>query len=274
MKLNKMKIMDRVVEIIMLLSSIIILVPILIMLSGSLKTNVEAASATLSLPSVWKFDNYLYVLKEGKMLSAFLNSVLIAFISVAVTLIFSSACGFILSRKKTAAARKLYRFILIGMIAPMQIVTTFILMKLIHFSGYASVIAIYVATNIPFSVLLFEGFTGTIPSDIDESAVIDGCGPLRMFFAIIFPLMLPVSMTNIITISIGIWNDFMIPLFLLTSSKYWTLPLTVYNFFGQYASDWNYVFANLVLTATPIVIVFLLLQKYIIAGMTAGAIKG
>jgi raffinose/stachyose/melibiose transport system permease protein len=109
---------------------------------------------------------------------------------------------------------------------------------------------------------------------MEESAVIDGCSPTRAFFSIILPLLQPVTMTSIVTIAIGVWNDFILPLYMLSSSKHWTLPLTVYNFFGQYSSNWNYVFANLMLTAVPMIILYMLLQKYIIDGLTAGSVKG
>ncbi len=267
------KVSRYILEIFIILLSVIIVAPLLIMVFGSFKDSTEAAKAALTLPVEWKFDNYLFVIKEGGMGRAFINSVLITFFSVFFTVILSSSCGYILSRRKTRTSRGIYYYIFIGMVAPYQIVTTFILFRILGISGYASVITLYVAINLPFSVILYEGFVKSIPSDIDESAVIDGCGPFRAFTQIIFPLLKPVTVTNIITVAMAVWNEFVIPLFLLSSARHWTLPLTVYNFFGQYSSNWNYVYANLVLTALPIVILYLFLQKYIIAGMTAGAVK-
>lgn len=262
-------------EVFMLLISLIILAPILIMLFGSLKTEVEVLKFDLSLPSTFKFDNYLFVIKSGNVLRAMSNSILIALFSVIACLAFSSQCAFILARRKSRTSEKIYNYFILGMVAPLQIITTFALFKILNLSGtYLSVILIYIAINLPFSVLMFTSFIKGVPRDIDEAAVVDGCGALRVFYQIIFPNLKPVIMTNIIIIAMSVWNDFMIPLYFLNSSSKWTMPLTVYNFFGQYFSNWNYVFADLILTALPIVILYLFCQKYIIAGMTAGAVKG
>lgn len=269
----KQRLINIIVELMMLCLSLIIIVPILLMILGSFKDAAEAAKVSLSLPGEWNFDNYVFAFKEGKMARAFFNSVFITFCSVFITVICSSACGYVVSRRKNGLSKGIYNYFFIGMVAPYQIVTTFLLFKFCHISGYLSVIILFIAINLPFSIILFEGFIKNIPLDIDESAAIDGSSPLRTFSSIIFPLLKPVTVTCIITVSIAVWNEFMIPLYLLSSSKYWTLPLTVYNFFGQYSSNWNYVFANLIICSLPILILYLLLQKHIIAGMTAGAVK-
>lgn len=258
-----------------MLISLIILVPLLIMLLGSLKDNVEVLKFDISLPSKFRFDNYLFVIKSGNVLRAMSNSLLISFFSVLACLLFSSQCAFVLARRSTRKSQRIYNYFVLGMVAPLQIITTFALVKLLNLTGtYISVILIYIAVNLPFSVFMFTSFIKGVPRDIDEAAVVDGCSPLRLFYGIIFPNLKPVVATNIVIIAMSIWNDFMIPLYFLNSSSKWTMPLTVYSFFGQYFSDWNYVFADLMLTAMPIIILYLFCQKYIVAGMTAGAVKG
>lgn len=126
----------------------------------------------------------------------------------------------------------------------------------------------------PFTIMTFSSFIKGVPREIDEAAIMDGCNPGQMIFRVLMPILKPVAVTNIVVTAIGCWNDFMIPLFYLGSSEKWTVPLAVYNFFGLYARNWNYVFAVLTLTVIPIVIMFLFLQKYIVSGMTAGAVKG
>ena len=130
------------------------------------------------------------------------------------------------------------------------------------------------ALQMPWTIFTMSGFIKNVPRELDEAAFIDGATPVRTFFSVIFPLLKPIVATVIVTTAMGAWNEFMVPLYFFNSSSKWTMPLTVYNFFGQYSSDWNYVFADLVLTALPITILYLLCQKYVVAGATAGAVKG
>ncbi|MNN66497.1 Inner membrane ABC transporter permease protein YcjP [compost metagenome] len=129
-------------------------------------------------------------------------------------------------------------------------------------------------TNFFFFVMLYTGFFKSIPRDIDESAVIDGAGPLTLFFKIIFPLLKPVTVTLIIITFMNVWNDFGITIYFLNSPSNYTITLTIYNFLGTYSSQWNLIFANIVVVSVPVVLLYLLLQNYIIDGMTAGSVKG
>ena len=132
---------------------------------------------------------------------------------------------------------------------------------------------IFTTYGLPMAVFLYTGFIKTVPRELDEAAFIDGCGPVRLFYQIIFPLLKPVTMTIFILSFIGAWNDVMIPMFFSNSGK-WALPLTVYNFYGGYVKSWNYIFADIIITISPLLLVYIFAQKYVIAGMTAGAVKG
>lgn len=262
-------------EMALLVVSLAILVPIALMVLGSLKSPLEAQAYDLRLPSEWHWDNYATVFESGGMGRAFKNSVIIAFFGVCLTVLFSAMCSFTIARRSNRYTRTLFVGILLGMIAPFSVVPTISLMQILQLSGtYASVIFIYIGINVSYSVFIFTGFIRSVPRELDEAAIVDGCGPYRMFFSIVLPLLKPVVATNVIILTMSIWNEFMIPLYFFNTSAKWTLPLTVYNFFGQYAGKWNLVFADLVITVTPIVIVFLIGQKYIVAGMTSGAVKG
>jgi raffinose/stachyose/melibiose transport system permease protein len=262
-------------ELIMLILSLVILLPLLIMVLGSLKSPLEAQYFDLTIPSEWHFNNYLTVIINGGMGRAFKNSIILAFFGVSLTVLFAALCSFTLARKSNGYTGALFIFILCGMIAPFSVVPTIGLLQILHLSGtYAGVISIYVGINISYSIFIFTGFIKSIPRELDEAAIVDGCGSYRMFFRVILPLLQPVLVTNIIIVTMSIWNEFMIPLYFFNTAAKWTLPLTVYNFFGQYANQWNLVFADLVLTALPITIVYLLGQKYIVSGMTSGAVKG
>ncbi len=120
----------------------------------------------------------------------------------------------------------------------------------------------------------YTGFYKSIPRDIDESALLDGCSILRLLFSIVFPLVKPVTVTVIIISFMSVWNDFSIAIYFLNSPKKYTMVLTAYNYFGVHSADWNLVFGDIVLVSLPVVILYFALQKYIVAGMTAGAVKG
>jgi raffinose/stachyose/melibiose transport system permease protein len=245
------------------------------MVLGSVKSPLEAQAYNLKRPSQLQFDNYVKVFKDGGMGTAFKNSLIITSFGVFFTTIFAAMCSFTIARKKSRYTDILFICILLGMIAPFSVVPTISLMQILNLSGtYVSVIFIYIGINISYSVFIFAGFIKSVPRELDEAAIVDGCGPYRMFFSIILPLLQPVLATNIIITTMAIWNEFMIPLYFFNTASKWTLPLTVYNFFGQYAGQWNLVFANLVITVVPIVVIYLLGQKYIVSGMTSGAVKG
>ncbi len=262
-------------EMFMLLASLIVVIPLLIMIFGSLKNPAEAAQFSLALPTQWRFENFYVVFKEGGIANAMKNSFLITSMSVAIIVISSALCSFVITRKKSIYSKVLYNVFIMGMVAPLQIITTFGLLKLLNIIGsYFAVIMVFSAYQIPWSVFIFCGFIKTIPREMDEAAFVDGAKPVMLFFKVILPLLKPVLATTIVIFSMSVWNDFMIPLYFFNTSEKWPMPLTVYNFFGQYFSNWNYVFADLVLTALPVTILYLCFQRYIIAGMTAGAVKG
>jgi len=257
------------------LSSILIIVPLLIMIFGSFKTPAEAQKFNLELPTQWMFSNYTYVFQTGGIGKAMLNSVIVTVAVTALTIVSSGLCAFIISRRGGRYTSSLYNVFLLGMVSPMQVVTTFALLKIIHLTGtYIGVIFVETAIQLPWAIFMFTGFIKNVPRELDEAAYIDGARPLTMFFRVILPLLKPIVATTLVSTAMGAWNEFMIPLYFFNTSDKWTMPLTVYNFFGQYSSNWNYVFTDLVLTALPITILYLYCQKYIVAGMTAGAVKG
>jgi raffinose/stachyose/melibiose transport system permease protein len=135
-------------------------------------------------------------------------------------------------------------------------------------------ILVEVAIGIPFSTLLYKGFMGTIPKEIDEAAIVDGCGGFRLFFQIIFPLLKPVTSTVIVLSAVTIFNDFVNPLYFLPGANNATVQLTLYNFMSMYVTSWNLLFADIILITIPPLILFIFFNKKIVAGMTAGAIKG
>src|SRR5690606_26117251 len=137
-----------------------------------------------------------------------------------------------------------------------------------------SVIFIYAALNTAFSIFLYTGFVKSLPRALDEAAFIEGANIWQVFFKIVSPLLLPVNATVAIMVFMGVWNDITIALYVLPDSATWTMPLSVYNFYGMFSREWNLIFADLVLTSLPVIVLYVFAQRFIVSGMTAGAMKG
>lgn len=258
-----------------LIVSLAFFIPILMMLLGSFKSQGEVLALDLSLPKEFRFENYRHVLKTGGILRGYLNSFIITSGAVVLILLFGALTGIVISRRKGRASKLIYSYYLFGLTATMQMVTTYSLMIKLRLNGsYLGVILVFAAINLPFAVLTFSSFVTGVPLEIDEAARIDGAGAGSLVFRILLPIMKPVTVTNLIIAAIGVWNNFQVPLYLMSSSKRMTIPMTVFNFYGLYARDWQYVFAALTITILPVVILYLALQQYIVEGMTAGAVKG
>ncbi|HEX7714666.1 MAG TPA: carbohydrate ABC transporter permease [Bacillota bacterium] len=260
------------------LISIIVLIPFAVMLVNSFKTKEESYSMTLKLPAVFQFHNYMTVIQQGNITSSFLNSFMYAAICVVVVVLTCSMAAFVISRNETRLNRFVYYLIIMGIILPVNYVALMKVMQVTLLNNTRIGISLlYAAMNIPISLLITTSFINTIPKELDEAAIIDGCGPWSLFSHIIFPLLKPVMVTVGLLGFMSAWNDFMMPLYYLNNSSKWPMSLTVYGFFGasmQAQRQWNLVCADIVLTSAPVIIVYLLGQKYIVSGVTAGAIKG
>jgi raffinose/stachyose/melibiose transport system permease protein len=256
--------------------SLVVLIPLYFALINSFKVEAEANLLRVSLPQKWAIpENYQEVIKRGNIFVAFKSSMIVTFATVVLAIVFASMAAFVMERKKTKASGLLDFFILMGIIIPPSIVPTFFLLKLLDLHGtYQGVVLIYIALYTPVSIILYKGYFKTVPREIDEAAIIDGCNFTQLYWRVVFPLLKPVSSTVFIIIFMSVWNDFTIALYFLNTPNRFTLPLTVYFFFGQYFNSWNLVFADVILIALPVVVVYFFAQKSIIAGMTAGAIKG
>nr|WP_255525976.1 MULTISPECIES: carbohydrate ABC transporter permease [unclassified Oceanispirochaeta] len=242
---------------------------------GSFKTKGDAAHFALSFPDPWQFKAYIHVISESSFLRSFFNSVFLTTVSTIFVLLFSAPAAFVIARRDSKAMKIVFLSFMLGIIAPLSVIPTVVLIRTFNLYGsYWSGIFLYLARFIPWSLFLVTGFVKTIPRELDEAAILDGCSPLRMFWQIIMPLLRSILLTSVVFIAMNVWNDFQIPIYFFSSSDKWTMPLLVFNFFGQYMRQWNLVFACLILTALPISILYLFVQKYIIAGMTQGAVKG
>lgn len=257
------------------LISLAVLLPLLLILVNALKTPAETNVLTLNLPQKWQFVNFIEVFRETNIIHSFFNSLLVTVLSIGLSVFLGTIAGYVLSRNRDSFNNKIYAFFLAGMIVPVQIIALVQVLQVVHMmDNYAGLILVYTAMFIPQSVFMVYGFVSTIPKDMDEAAIMDGASPWNLFIKIMMPLLKPIIVTLFITQFVFVWNDFQMPLYLIKSSKNWTIVLGVYNFMGQYNSQWNMVCAYILLCTLPVVIVYLMGQKYIIDGMVAGAVKG
>ncbi|MCR5255462.1 MAG: carbohydrate ABC transporter permease [Acetatifactor sp.] len=254
--------------------TLVFVTPLWMVFINSVKEKKDARFFALGLPSVWRWDNYETVIKAGSVLRAFFNGLIVSGGSVLIVLAFSSIAAFVISRSTSKWAKGAYYTFLCGLVIPVAFVPTYLILDTLKlFNTYMGLILVSATYGLPMSIFLYTGFVKTIPRELDEAAFLDGCPPLKMVFEIIFPLLKPITITLFIFNFVGCWNDIQVPLYFSNTAK-WNLPLTVYNFYGTYGSSWNLVFADIVMTVLPLLVLYLVCQKYIIAGMTAGAVKG
>lgn len=271
----KKRIIHMLANVVSFALSLLVLIPILVLLINSFKTSGEANSMSLALPKVWVVENYEIVMEQGKLVSSFLNGFLYAVCSVSIIVAVVSAAAFVIGRNRKGINRFLYYFIISGIAMPINTVALMKVMQLLNLMNTrVGIILIYAATNIPLSLFLSYGFVETIPREIDEAAVIDGCKPFQLFRIVILPLFKPILSTLFVLNFMTVWNDFMMPLYYLNNSRKWPMTLAVYNFFGVFENSWNLVSADIILTLLPVLIIFILGQKYIVGGVSAGSVKG
>jgi raffinose/stachyose/melibiose transport system permease protein len=255
--------------------SLTMFIPIYLVFVNSLKTKAEASSMGPELPTAMMWSNFATVIERGKLVTAFGNSLLYALGATIIGTTLAAMAAYVLSRHRTRLNRAVYFLIIMGIAMPTNFVTLTKVMQLSHLiNSQIGVILLYAAGQIPFSVFLIYAFVETLPRELDEAAIIDGCSPTRLFFAVIYPLLTPVLVTSAVLNLLGVWNEFLIPLYYLNRSTNWPMTLAVYNFFGQYQADWSLVSADVVLTILPVIGIYLLAQRFILSGMTSGAVKG
>ena len=263
------------VNILAWLLSLLLLTPLLLILLNSFKTSAAASEMNLALPASLEWSNYSVVIEKGKLGITFLNSLCYSVSSVLLCTLLSAMASYVLSRNRKKLHRFLYMFIVLGIAMPINFVTLMTVMQTVNLmNSRIGIVLLYTATQIPFNVFLIHSFVSKIPEDIDEAAIIDGASAPGMFIRIVLPLLKPVLVTVMVLTFLNTWNEFVMPLYFLDSSDKWPMTLAVYNFFGMYFKDWNLVCADIVLTSAPVILVYLLGQKYIVSGMTAGAVKG
>ena len=262
------------------LISILFVSPILIVLMNSFKKKAFISLEPFKLPNEKSYvglENYLTSISKYDFIKAVGWTVFITVLSVIVILVCCSMCAWFITRVHNKFTMALYMLCLFSMIVPFQMVM-FPLSKLanmMHLSNPIGIILVYLGFGAGLAVFMFCGFVKSIPLEIEEAAMIDGCTPIQTFFQVVFPIMKPTVITVAILQAMWIWNDYLLPYLVLDLKKYKTIPIVIQYLKGGYgAVDWGTMMAMLVLAIIPIIIFYGICQKYIIEGVVAGAVKG
>lgn len=258
--------------------AIIMLIPIYYIVVSTFKTAQEVTFHPLSFPAEWHFDRYVSAWNEMHYPRALLNTLIVSIPSVTLSTLFSAAASYAIVRCPNAVNRLIYKIFIAGLLIPgnVSLIALYKLMQGLHLNNSLLGLIVLGCSGVSLmSIFLLKNFLmSSVTIEIEEAADVDGCGVLRKFFVIVLPLLRPVLATNMIISLVGVWNDYMNPaLFLQDDTKY-TLLLEVYQNVGQFSTDWLTMFNMLVLGIAPLTLLFLILQKHIIAGVAAGAVKG
>lgn len=258
--------------------SIVFIVPFVFIFLTASKTQAEASLFQFTWPSQFQLiENIRDVLaySDGRMFRALLNSTLITVGSVTLVVLLSALVAYVMQRRRDRTASVVSAFLLAGLIIPPSIVPTiFVLQSIGLYKTLFGFMLIEVAFTMPFATLIFRTFIGSIPREIDEAAIVDGASPLRIFFSVILPLLRPAMVTVIVVLSVAIFNDFTGPLYFLPGTQNVTVQVTLFSFISQFGSQWNLLFADVVILTIPPLVMFMLFQRQLVSGLTSGAIKG
>jgi raffinose/stachyose/melibiose transport system permease protein len=261
-----------------LFTGVVFVVPFLFILLQAVKSPQEARSLSFAWPTEFPIMDNLRQVFEARdymLVIAFINSTVLTVASVALMVVLGAMVAYVLQRRASRLNSTVHGLVLMGLIIPPAVVpTVWVLQKLSLFKTMSGMILIEVAFGLAFTVLLFRAFIGSIPKDLDEAAMIDGAGPVRLFFRVIFPLLRPVIVTVIVVQSVFVFNDFQNPLYFFPGDANATVQLTTYNFKSQFTTAYNLLFMNILLVTIPPLIAYMIFQRQIVAGMTSGAVKG
>lgn len=261
----------------LILAAAFTLGPFLLALLNSFKTNGELLTDVLALPKTLRLDNYLRTWQKMRFLRGLGNTAFLAALGVALMVLLAAPAGWRLCRTKTRLSAGLFSLFVFSMLIPFSSVMI-PLYKVILNLGITNSLTgfslVYSGMGVSMALFLYHGFVKSIPLELEEAATIDGCGSLRMFFTVVFPLLKPVTAAVCITNVLWIWNDFLLPLIVLSDNKKYTLLLSTNTLFGQYSSDWTAILSALILAALPVILYYAFFQKHIIRGIGDGALKG
>ncbi|MGL1920866.1 MAG: carbohydrate ABC transporter permease [Hyphomicrobiales bacterium] len=278
--LNKIKAQKKFNTLLMQLflgiNAVVILYPIIMMVLSGFKTNSEIFGEPFSLPKSFSLDNFLVIWNTTDVPRYLVNSTIVTGLSIILLLTMGSMAAYALSRYKFKGNILIYLFFLSGLMLPLRlaIIPLFIQLKYLGLvDSLLGLVCIYTAMSLPATVFILTGFLKTLPSELEDSARMDGASEFRIMVQIMVPLISPALVIAGIYNAVPIWNDFFFPLIFIQSPEWKTLAQGLTTFFGEYSINYGVLYAGLTLAALPVVTIFILQSKRFIAGMTAGAVK-
>ncbi len=274
---DKQSLRNGMTTLLLVIAALYTLFPIFLALINSFKTNGELLTNVLSLPKTLRIENYVNTLDKVHYGRSFINTLFLAGTSVVFIILFSSMAGWKLCRTKTKLSNLFFSLFVFSMLIPFSSIMI-PLYKVVLILGIKNSLFglsfVYAGLGVGTGIFLYHGFAKGIPLELEEAAAIDGSNSFQTFFLIVFPLLKPITSTVCITNVLWIWNDFLLPLIVVSDNKRYTLLLSTNTLFGQYSSDWSAILSALILAALPVIVFYGFFQKYIIQGISDGALKG
>lgn len=260
--------------------SVVYVMPIIIVIFNSFKRKIFISNQPFTLPNAKSFvglENYISGMEKIGFWQSFGYSLFITIGAVAVIILCTSMCAWYITRVKNKITATMYYLFAFSMIVPFQMVM-FTLSKIadmLHLGNPIGIVIVYLGFGAGLAVFMFCGFVKSIPLEIEEAAMIDGCTPIQTYFKIVFPVMKPTAISVAILEAMWVWNDYLLPYLVLDIKKYKTIPIAIQYLKGGYgAIDMGAMMAMIVLAIIPIIVFYIACQKYIIEGVVAGAVKG
>ncbi|WP_339833221.1 carbohydrate ABC transporter permease [Paenibacillus sp. FSL R7-0272] len=268
---------NYLIRLLLILGSLVAMLPIYMAVVNSFKTQGEMFQSFIALPTTLHWENYTDAFNKINLLGSSLNSAIVSILGIGGIVFCASLAGYKLSRTSGRLSNLIFFMFVASMLVPfhsIMIPLTRVAKGMgVQGSTYGLAL-IYIGLGVNMAIFLYHGFVKSIPRELEESAQIDGCNEFQTFFQIIFPLLLPITVTIAILDFLWIWNDFLLPLLMLTDVNKYTLILSTNMLFGEYNKEWPLILSSLVLTAIPVILIYAFFQKFIMEGIAEGAVKG
>lgn len=264
-------------HVVMIVLGLVVLFPLYFVVINSVKSLQEVTVNMLSLPVKIHMENFTEAISRMNFNVSIKNTVFITIFSLIGVLLFSSMTAYQVVRKNCLASKLIFVGLLLSMAIPFQVLMVPVVivaknLKLVD--SQIGLVIMYWGFLLPLGIFLYQGFIKSIPIEIEEAAYADGCNQYQVFFRIIFPIMKPMTVTVAVLNLLGVYNDFTLPLIMLSSKERKTIPLALSNFFGSNVNEWQLIMAAILITVLPMLIIYIILQKQIMSGYTEGAVKG
>lgn len=257
---------------------LLVLFPMYVTIVNAMKTSQQSGANFFAPPESFYLENFKSVLATNDFFLYVFNTSAILLVTIPIEMLITPIAAYAIQRNYSRRYFQIFYLLVVsGIFVPFQarMVALVQMMSVMNMMNKVGMVFLYLAATAPPAIFLVVAFVKSVSVEIEEAAIIDGCGPMRAYFSVVFPLMKPVLATLIIKDALFLWNDFQLPLIILNrSTRLWTLQLFQYNFKSQYSYDYNLAFASLLMTMLPIMCLYVALQKHIVAGLSAGAVKG